>query len=639
MKNRHFTSILISACLACSAATLSLAQPIAPGNTPQWVPGEVLVQFEPEASDAELLDAVQRGGLALQRVIETLPMKAQGVPGLNVAKVRRPVPQVIQSLQGHSGVRFVEPNWIYQPSLTANDPDLPDLWGMGGNFGSKAYLAWQANSIGSRDVVVGIIDTGVDISHPDLAANIWRHPGEIASNGVDDDGNGYVDDVYGWDFERNNSSVYDGKQDDHGTHVAGTIGGVGNNGIGVVGVNWNVSMITAKFLGRRGGSTADAIEAIDYLTALKMSGAAANLVAINASWGGGGYSTALSLAIDRAGAANILFVAAAGNGDVFGNDINTDISPHYPSSYPLDSIISVTAIGSSGAKASWANYGATSVDLGAPGVSILSTLPNNRYGSYSGTSMAAPHVTGAVALYASTHLGADAAVTKAALLGAAAPAPSIGGITVTGDRLDLSSVIGSSTSGGNRAPVANDQTVSVEVGQSVNITLTGSDPDGNGLTYAVTTSPALGSLGGRAPDLTYAAGDTAGPDSFTFTVDDGEFTSAPATVTINVTDSAAPPTGDIDMSADILSLMTEGKGRNLKGTATVRVYETAKTSVVVSGAIVTGTWSLPGFLPTSASATTDANGIATFVATAKGGTGEFDFTVDTVMKPGYIYEQ
>jgi subtilisin family serine protease len=203
----------------------------------------------------------------------------------------------------------------------------------------------------------------------------------------------------------------------------------------VAGVCWNVKILNAKFLGRNGGTTANAIKAVDYLTDLKVRHGL-NLVATNNSWGGGGYSKALQDAIERANQMNILFIAAAGN-----SSVNNDTSPNYPSSYPNVNIIAVASITSTGALSSFSNYGATSVDLAAPGSGIWSTVPGRKspsYASYSGTSMATPHVTSAAAMYASSHPGATAGQIKAAILGSVVSTPSLSGKTVTGGRLNVS---------------------------------------------------------------------------------------------------------------------------------------------------------------------------------------------------------
>ena len=353
-----------------------------------------------------------------------------------------------------AGVKFVEPNWVYTTQAAPNDTYYQNgsLWGVYGDtsplrqnaYGSQAAEAWNAGKDCSANVVVGIIDEGVMTNHPDTEANIWHNPFEIAGNGIDDDGNGFVDDVTGWDFENNDASTFDGVGDDHGTHVSGTIGATRNNGIGVAGICGQVSMVNAKFLGANGGTTANAIKAIDYITDLKTRHGL-NLVATNNSWGGGGYSQALKDSIDRAGAADILFIAAAGNGNLLGIGQNTDKKPNYPSAYTSENIIAVAAINKKGAKAGFSNYGLVSVDLGAPGVGIWSTVPKlvngvitPGYASYDGTSMATPHVTGAVALYASLHPGSSAAQIKAALLAATVPTTSMTGKTVTGGRLDVS---------------------------------------------------------------------------------------------------------------------------------------------------------------------------------------------------------
>jgi subtilisin family serine protease len=305
-------------------------------------------------------------------------------------------------------------------------------------YGCQAAEAWAAGKTGSNTVYVGIIDEGYMYTHEDLGANAGTNPYEIAGNGIDDDGNGLKDDVYGWDFDGNNNTVFDGVGDDHGTHVAGTIGGVGGNGKGVAGVCWNIKLLDAKFLGSRGGTTANAIKAVDYFTNLKKKGL--NIVATNNSWGGGGFSQALLDAILRANDAGVLFIAAAGN-----SGTNNDATASYPSNYESPNVIAVAAINKTGGLSSFSQYGATTVDLGAPGEAIYSSVPVKSgknvvsgYASYSGTSMATPHVTGAAALYASTHPGASAATIKAEILGSVTQTPSLSGKCVTGGRLNVS---------------------------------------------------------------------------------------------------------------------------------------------------------------------------------------------------------
>ena len=421
-----------------------------PGPDRDFVANEMLVQYAPGTTAQG--KAAARGRVGAD-AIETV---ASGNGHGDLELVRIPpglaVSEAARGIQG-SGVEFAEPNWIYTTGLASNDTYYTNgsLWGMYGastspanQYGSGAAQAWAAGHVGTSNVYVGIIDEGV-MPHADLGANVWTSPGEIPGNGIDDDGNGYKDDVRGWDFDGNNNSTYDGQQDDHGTHVAGTIGAVGGNASGVAGMNWTVTMIPAKFLGRRGGTTANAVKALDYLIDLK-SRYGINLVATNNSWGGGGFSQALLDAINRGGNAGILFIAAAGNGGSDGVGDNNDAVASYPSNYVCqsssgDCVIAVAAITSTGAKSGFSNYGATKVDLGAPGSAIYSTVPGKAgasgYASYSGTSMATPHVTGAAALYASTHPLATAAEIKAAILGSVTPTASLAGRTVTGGRLNV----------------------------------------------------------------------------------------------------------------------------------------------------------------------------------------------------------
>jgi subtilisin family serine protease len=322
-------------------------------------------------------------------------------------------------------------------------------------YGSQAGEAWNAGFTGSSNVVVGVIDEGVMVNHADLSANVWRNPGEPV-DGVDNDGNGYVDDVNGWDFANNDGTVFDGNPpsdyttDEHGTHVSGTIG-ADSNGTGVAGVNWDVQIVSGKFLGANGGTTADAVEAVTYMTDLKTQ-RGVNLAATNNSWGGGGYSQALHDAIIRGAKADILFVAAAGN-----EHNNNDRYASYPANYSTatgtstesgagyDAVISVAAINSSGGKPGFSNYGYRTVDLGAPGVAVQSTVPfdsaGHQYWAFDGTSMAAPHVTGAAALYKSRYPGATARQIRAAILGSTIRTNSMANRTVTGGRLDVATAL------------------------------------------------------------------------------------------------------------------------------------------------------------------------------------------------------
>ena len=309
-------------------------------------------------------------------------------------------------------------------------------------FGSQAGEAWAAGATGSDSVYIGVIDEGIQTTHPDLDANVWVNPFDPIGGG-DNDGNGYTDDTNGWDFYYNDRTVYDAGEDHHGTHVSGTIGGEGNNGLGVAGVNWDVTLISGKFLGPDGGYLSAAVSAVDYFTDLKTRHGL-NIVATSNSWGGGGYSQTLLDAIERGGDAGILFIAAAGNS---GSD--NDVYESYPSNYQCtrggtrgwDCVIAVAAIQSDGALASFSQYGDVTVDIGAPGVAVWSTVPTNSYDSYSGTSMATPHVSGAAALCAAAAPGLTAREIREAIMDAATPTASLAGTTVTGGRLDVSALL------------------------------------------------------------------------------------------------------------------------------------------------------------------------------------------------------
>lgn len=385
---------------------------------------EILVKFRDSATSAD------RGGVFAGAGVDERH-RFRLVPGLTQVQLRpgRGRGAALQALRANPAVVYAEPVYIVHAQATPNDPRFSQLYGLHntGQTGGVADAdidapeAWDLQT-GTR-VTVAVIDSGVDYNHPDLSQNIWSNTGEIAGNNIDDDNNGYVDDIRGWDFANNDNNPMDDNR--HGTHVAGTIAALGNNGVGVVGVNWRAAIMPLKFLtGSGSGTTANAIKAIDY--AAKMGARISNN-----SWGGGGFSQALSDAIARAAAAGHLFVAAAGNAGA-----NNDATASYPANYPLDNIVSVAATDASDQRASFSNYGATTVDLGAPGVGIMSTTPANAYQSLSGTSMAAPHVSGVAALLLASDPALSVAQLKDAILKGVDPIPALAGLTVTGGRLN-----------------------------------------------------------------------------------------------------------------------------------------------------------------------------------------------------------
>jgi subtilisin family serine protease len=349
------------------------------------------------------------------------------------------VEQAMAFYKKFEGIETVQPNYVFHALATPNDPRYGSQWDM---VKIGAPTAWNSTT-GSDDDVVAVIDTGVDYNHSDLAANMWHNPGEIPGNGKDDDGNGYVDDVYGVDAANGDADPLD--DENHGTHCAGTIGAVGNNSVGVTGVNWNVKIMALKFLDSSGsGYDTDAITCLEYAITMRQRGV--NIVATSNSWGGPGYSSAMKNAFDAAYNAGIINVCAAGN-DGYNNDGS---NPDYPSSYNSAGIISVAASDSNDARASFSNYGATSVDLAAPGVSILSTLRNNSYGSYSGTSMATPHVAGAIGLLASYSGGLSAAQLKQTILSSVDVLPNWQGYVLTGGRLNIAKALNGAAPAVNR---------------------------------------------------------------------------------------------------------------------------------------------------------------------------------------------
>jgi len=341
-------------------------------NVPGYVEGEVLVKFNKGVNLSTAKSTADSLSIDIKKHFRVIS-RVKGHEYMHLKSRSKTTREMLQELKKQPYVENASPNFrLYADATTPNDKKFRRLWGLHntGQTGGTADIdmdapeAWDKNT-GSPGVIAAVIDSGIDYNHPDLAANLWVNPNEI-KDGIDNDGNGYVDDIHG--INAITGSGDPGDDNGHGTHCSGTIGAVGNNGIGIVGVNWNVKLMGTKFLDSGGsGTTSDAISCIDYVIEQKTT-YGQNIVAINASFGGGEYTQVMKDAIDAAGAADIVFCAAAGND---GED--NDVIPHYPSSYSSSNIIAVTAVDHNGEQCF--NYGATSVDIGAPGISILSTVP------------------------------------------------------------------------------------------------------------------------------------------------------------------------------------------------------------------------------------------------------------------------
>lgn len=392
-------------------------------------PARLIVRFKDDVT-AE----AEENAHALAGTHSHKKLKKAGRLEVRARHAGKSIEQTIADYEATGLVEYAEPDYVVQVHRAPNDPAYlaGQLWGLN-NTGQSGGLtdadadapeAWDTRMISST--IVAVIDTGIRYTHEDLQGNMWRNPNEIPGNRKDDDGNGYIDDVFGINTITGGGNPMD--DDGHGTHVAGTIGAVGNNAKGSTGVAWTVKLMACKFLdGSGSGYTSDAIEAIDYA---RSKGAKI----LNNSWGGGGYSQALYDAINRARSAGMIFVAAAGN-----EGSNNDSTTVYPANYALDNIVSVAATTRGDRLASFSNYGATRVELGAPGEDIYSTssASDTSYTTMSGTSMATPHVSGALALLR-THFPADTRVQQIArLLNSVDPVPALQGKTSTGGRLNV----------------------------------------------------------------------------------------------------------------------------------------------------------------------------------------------------------
>jgi subtilisin family serine protease len=410
----------------------------------QVAAGQVLVKFRNSASAQSIAQAKQSADADLDK----------GVGGAGVRLLRsrsKDTATLVNELSLRDDVLYAEPNYVIGIGSVPNDPRFSELWGLqntgqsvGGSAGTYgadigATSAWDI-STGARSSVVAVVDTGVDYNHPDLAANVWSAPSAFTVN-IGGQSINCAAGTHGFNVITRTCNPLD--DNGHGTHVSGTIGAVGNNNAGVAGVNHTASIMAIKILDSAGnGTIADAADAMEFaLQARQSLGTGANVRVLSNSWGwAGAPSQALLDQINRAGAADMLFVASAGNGGLDQLSDDNDTTPYYPATYDVPNVVSVAATDNRDALASFSNYGMRSVDLGAPGVRVLSTIPGGGYDSWSGTSMAAPHVSGAAALVLS-RCNLDTANLKNALLTNVDPVTSLMNITVTGGRLNVNKAL------------------------------------------------------------------------------------------------------------------------------------------------------------------------------------------------------
>jgi hypothetical protein len=506
----------------------------------RFVESELLIKYVPTASNG------RRNGIAASRGAR-LVRRARA---LDIDHVRLPPGQsmvaAIAALRSTPDVALVQPNYVRRASGSAppNDPWwlLGFLWGL---ERIQAQPVWSSFTTGEPSVVVAAIDTGVEYTHPDLAANMWRNPDEIDDNGIDDDGNGYVDDIFGIDAANDDTDPMD--DNGHGTHTAGTIGARGNNGAGIVGVAWHTSIVACKFLDAQGnGTDADAVECFDYVLALKQRGI--NVRVTNNSWGApreGEPPAVLKNAIDAAGAAGIVNVFSAGNAGT-----NNDTNPLDPASLDSPSIVVVAASDESDGRASFSNYGLASVDLAAPGASILSTYRGS-YAFASGSSMAAPHVAGAVALMAARNPALSVATAKTVLMQSADVLPQWSGLSMSSGRLNVLNAV--TSAGGNNAPTVSITTPAPgsSFPRSTTITVEAAAADSDGSITQVEFFANGLSLGIDSTGPAYSIGWTpALPGHYTLkavATDDGGSSRDSAGVTVSI----SPPPGRANVALTV----------------------------------------------------------------------------------------
>lgn len=445
-------AVFLLGLLACPSPVLAKNDAVA---------GEYIIKYRDGVHPQTKSKLINDHGLEKRKDFKFIDAQVIKIPDSKMKALSQS--SLLEELASDPAVEYIEPNYRLYPMGTpiSGDTYAANLWGLK-NYGQSILgiagdpgidinlaSAWLVTQ-GDPNVLVAVIDTGVDISHPDLAGSIWTNADEVAGNGVDDDGNGFIDDVCGWDFLHNDNSVFDSStEDEHGTHCVGTIAAACDS-LGVTGVAPGVKILPLKFMNTSGGTTADAIDAIDYARA-------AGAKIVNCSWGGDDGSITLKNTIANSG---MLFVTAAGN-----SGQNIDTTPLYPASFDLTNIITVAAIDNQGSLASFSSssssYGPQSVDVAAPGKYIYSTLPGGKYGYLSGTSMAAPHVSGIAALVASAGY-TDNIMIKQRILDSASlhQLPSLSGKILTGGLVDAAAAAEI-----EMAPMANDLSIIGELYQ------------------------------------------------------------------------------------------------------------------------------------------------------------------------------
>jgi len=627
------TSVLVAVLLVAAPASMQVSK----GNIPQKfelvegrqvVANEVLVKFHASATAGSIAQAEQDEDVDSDEEVGGIGVRLFHSRGKDVSTL-------LTELKARSDVAYVEPNYIIHADLIPNDPSFSSLWGLrntgqviGGVAGTpgadiSATAAWDITT-GSRANVVAVVDTGIDYTHPDLSANIWSAPASFTVT-IGGQNITCAAGTHGFNAITNTCDPLD--DNNHGSHCSGTIGAVGNNGVGVAGVNWTASIMGAKFLNSGGsGTTAGAINAIEFtIQAKQIFGSAANVRVLSNSWGGGGFSQALLDEINRANTNNMLFVAAAGN-----NGSNNDTVPFYPAGYNAPNVVAVAATDNRDQIASFSNFGAASVDLGAPGVNVLSTTIGNTYSFFSGTSMATPHVSGAAALVLSV-CSLDTAALKSNLLNNVDPIPSLSGITVTGGRLNVNKAILACNSPPppdfSLSASPSSQTVAPGAGTSYTATVTPSGGFTGTVTFSASGLPAgagasfnpASVAGSGSSAMTVTTSGTTPPGSYPLTITG---TSGSLVHTASVTLIVSSATGDFSISAAPSSqTVTRKASASYTVTVTPSGGFTGTVALSVSGLPAGG--ATASFSPPSV----NGSGNSTLTVTAGNQKGTFTLTI------------